>query len=66
MMLTTSLRTVSCVLLQGPFDGVLGFSQGASMVSLLCAMQAQQAPGEEPGSLLYLQYAMVVLGSDSL
>ena len=38
---------------QGPFDGVLGFSQGASMVSLLCAMQAQQAPGDEPGSSVF-------------
>jgi len=25
--------------LEGPFDGILGFSQGACMVSLICAMQ---------------------------
>jgi predicted esterase len=25
----------------GPFDGVLGFSQGAAMASLLCALQQQ-------------------------
>ena len=40
-------------MLQGPFDGVLGFSQGASMVSLLCAMQAQQATGDKPGSPVF-------------
>lgn len=30
--------------LEGPFDGILGFSQGACMVSLICAMQ--QSGGE--------------------
>lgn len=24
---------------QGPFDGILGFSQGAAFVSILCAMK---------------------------
>ena len=27
---------------QGPFDGILGFSQGASFVSLLLALQEQK------------------------
>ena len=26
----------------GPFDGILGFSQGASFVSILCAMQQKK------------------------
>ena len=34
----------SCSLcFQGPFDGILGFSQGAAMVSLLCGVQEQQS-----------------------
>lgn len=35
---------------QGPFDGVLGFSQGASFVSLLCALKEQEA-GKTSGSI---------------
>lgn len=27
---------------QGPFDGVLGFSQGAAVVALLCSLQSKQ------------------------
>jgi predicted esterase len=28
---------------QGSFDGLIGFSQGASFVALLCAMQQQKS-----------------------
>ncbi|XP_054611034.1 esterase OVCA2 [Dunckerocampus dactyliophorus] len=31
------------VKLQGPFDGILGFSQGAALVAMLCALQEQNA-----------------------
>ena len=31
--------------LQGPFDGVLGFSQGASMVTLMCGLLQQEGEG---------------------
>nr|XP_057943251.1 esterase OVCA2 [Doryrhamphus excisus]XP_057943252.1 esterase OVCA2 [Doryrhamphus excisus] len=31
------------VKLQGPFDGILGFSQGAAFVAMLCALQEQHA-----------------------
>lgn len=27
---------------EGPFDGILGFSQGASFVSILCAIQQKK------------------------
>ncbi|CAN9501138.1 unnamed protein product [Ophioblennius macclurei] len=30
------------VKLQGPFDGILGFSQGAALVAMLCSMQEKQ------------------------
>jgi hypothetical protein len=39
---------------QGPFDGVLGFSQGASMVSLLCGIREQ-----DPGDYI-LQYFFLI------
>ena len=35
---------------EGPFDGVLGFSQGAALVGLLCALQ--QRRGERGGYLV--------------
>jgi len=28
---------------QGPFDGVLAFSQGASLLSLLCSLQQKES-----------------------
>ncbi|XP_061752746.1 esterase OVCA2 isoform X2 [Nerophis ophidion] len=31
------------VKLRGPFDGILGFSQGAALVAILCALQEQHA-----------------------
>ncbi|XP_025095344.1 esterase OVCA2-like isoform X2 [Pomacea canaliculata] len=44
---------------QGPFDGILGFSQGASMVSLLCGIQEQQ-----PDKKLF-NFAILVAGFKS-
>lgn len=35
-----------CHVSQGPFDGILAFSQGATMVSLICGLKEQ-----EPGKL---------------
>lgn len=46
---------------QGPFDGVLGFSQGASMVSLLCAMQVEQATD----SVFKFEFAILIAGFKS-
>lgn len=43
---------------QGPFDGILGFSQGASMVSLLCGLQEQQAE-------MWFKFAILVAGFKS-
>ncbi|CAG5872939.1 unnamed protein product [Menidia menidia] len=34
------------VRLQGPFDGVLGFSQGAAFVAMLCSLQEQKLEPE--------------------
>ncbi len=33
----------------GPFDGVLGFSQGAAVAAVLCALQQQQRQGQRRG-----------------
>ena len=35
---------------QGPFDGVLGFSQGAAVAAVLCAEQAQRAQQGDGGA----------------
>ncbi|KAK6166140.1 hypothetical protein SNE40_022903 [Patella caerulea] len=40
---------------QGPFDGVLGFSQGAAMVSLLCGLQES-----DPDSCPKIGFAIMV------
>ncbi|XP_046738474.1 esterase OVCA2 isoform X2 [Diprion similis] len=41
--LEESLRSVEkCFEEKGPFDGILGFSQGAAFVAILCAMQQQK------------------------
>ncbi|XP_028322895.1 esterase OVCA2 [Gouania willdenowi] len=41
--LDESLATVrEAVQSQGPFDGVLGFSQGAALVAMLCSLQEQK------------------------
>ncbi|CAD6208328.1 GSCOCG00003334001-RA-CDS [Cotesia congregata] len=47
---------------QGPFDGVLGFSQGASFVSILCAMQ-QKNLGHPS---IKFKFAIMVCGFKSL
>ena len=44
----------------GPFDGVLGFSQGASFVSLLCILR------NDPKYKLDFKFAVVVAGFKSL
>ncbi|KAL2095291.1 hypothetical protein ACEWY4_010010 [Coilia grayii] len=47
----------SAVREQGPFDGILGFSQGAALVAMLLAMQEQ---GHEPD--LAFRFAVIVSG----
>ena len=47
---------------QGPFDGLLGFSQGAAFTSLLCAM-AQNSSG---GLHLQFKFALLIAGFKSL
>ena len=44
----------------GPFDGVLGFSQGASFVSLLCTLK------RDPKYKLDFKFAIIVAGFKSL
>ncbi|XP_028413443.1 esterase OVCA2-like [Dendronephthya gigantea] len=44
---------------QGPFDGIFSFSQGASLTSLLCAMN------EEKGSIINFKFAIMVAGFTS-
>ena len=44
----------------GPFDGVLGFSQGASFVSLLCALRSDQE------TRLDFKFAILIAGFKSL
>ncbi|XP_023673782.1 esterase OVCA2 [Paramormyrops kingsleyae] len=41
----------------GPFDGILGFSQGAALVAMLCALQEQ---GKEPQ--FKFRFAILVAG----
>ncbi|XP_064648084.1 esterase OVCA2-like [Lineus longissimus] len=45
---------------QGPFDGVLGFSQGGSMVSLLCGLREQN-----PDSPFKFDFAILVASFQS-
>lgn len=47
---------------QGPFDGLLGFSQGAAFASLLCAMP-QNSTG---GFHLQFKFALLIAGFKSL
>lgn len=44
---------------QGPFDGILGFSQGASLVSLLCGLREQNP------DMLKFDFAILVAGFKS-
>ncbi|KAG7470676.1 hypothetical protein MATL_G00116410 [Megalops atlanticus] len=46
---------------QGPFDGILGFSQGAALVAMLCALQEQQLAPE-----LKFRFAILVAGFPSV
>ena len=45
----------------GPFDGVMGFSQGAALVSLLCSMKQR-----EPSGPLDFKFAILFAGFKSL
>ncbi|KAG7224585.1 hypothetical protein INR49_011338 [Caranx melampygus] len=45
---------------QGPFDGILGFSQGAAFVAMLCSLQEQNL---EPG--FNFRFAILVAGFPS-
>ncbi|XP_064613787.1 esterase OVCA2-like isoform X2 [Liolophura sinensis] len=49
-----------CFKEEGPFDGVLGFSQGASFLSLLCAIKEQ-----DTDSPIQFDFAIVVAGFKS-
>lgn len=44
----------------GPFDGVLGFSQGAAFTSLLCALK------KDPQYKLHFKFAILIAGFKSL
>ncbi|XP_014472000.1 PREDICTED: UPF0483 protein CG5412 [Dinoponera quadriceps] len=51
---TDSVNLIKKVFLeQGPFDGILGFSQGAAFVSILCAMKKKQ--------LLEIEFNFVII-----
>jgi len=43
----------------GPFDGILGFSQGAAMTALLCGMRQQNLP---ENAWLDFRFAILVSG----
>ncbi|XP_063986032.1 esterase OVCA2 isoform X2 [Diachasmimorpha longicaudata] len=45
---------------KGPFDGILGFSQGASFVSILCALQQKKL------SPINFKFAVLISGFKSL
>ena len=45
---------------QGPFDGVLGFSQGAAFVSLLCVLK------NDPKNKIEFKFAILIAGFQSL
>ena len=45
---------------QGPFDGILGFSQGAAFASLLCVLQ------NDPNNKIEFKFAILIAGFQSL
>ena len=45
---------------EGPFDGILGFSQGASFASLLCILR------QDPASGIDFKFAIMIAGFKSL
>lgn len=56
--LDESVATVrEAVKAQGPFDGVLGFSQGAAFVAMLCSLQEQKVEPE-----FNFRFAILVAG----
>lgn len=56
--LDESVATVrEAVKAQGPFDGILGFSQGAAFVAMLCSLQEQKAEPE-----FNFRFAILVAG----
>ena len=56
-----SLRLVQDTIeTQGPFDGVLGFSQGAAFVSLLCVLR------NDPSNKIEFKFAILIAGFQSL
>ncbi|XP_046434981.1 esterase OVCA2 isoform X1 [Neodiprion virginianus] len=59
--LEESLRLVEkCFEEKGPFDGILGFSQGAAFSAILCAMQQQKL------SPIRFNFAILISGFKSL
>ena len=50
--------------LHGPFDGILGFSQGAALAALLCLMKTRE-PDAVPAAIQF-QFAVLVAGFKSL
>ncbi|KAG2458719.1 OVCA2 Esterase, partial [Polypterus senegalus] len=62
--LEESLEVVSRAMQeQGPFDGILGFSQGAALVAMLVGLQEQSAdPRFQPG----FRFAILIAGFASL
>ena len=54
----TDMRTRPSPHRQGPFDGLLGFSQGAALVGMLCHMRAR---GELPW--LQIRFAVMIAGT---
>ncbi|XP_030293011.1 esterase OVCA2 [Sparus aurata] len=56
--LDESLTTVrEAVKVQGPFDGILGFSQGAAFVAMVCSLQEQKLEPE-----FNFRFAILVAG----
>lgn len=56
-----SLQVIKEKLLSnGPFDGIMGFSQGASLVSLLCILRSNPTEG------IGFQFAILIAGFKSL
>ncbi|MGH0178335.1 UNVERIFIED_CONTAM: hypothetical protein FKN15_076982 [Acipenser sinensis] len=48
---------------QGPFDGILGFSQGAALVAMICALQGQAGDAQGPFSF---RFAVLIAGFRSV
>ncbi|XP_007904384.2 esterase OVCA2 isoform X1 [Callorhinchus milii] len=58
--LDESLETVSKAMVElGPFDGVIGFSQGAALVSMICTLKQKGDPR------FYFDFAILIAGFKS-